>query len=320
MSEEARLASAVEEKVVDDLNINDDSDDEEWEIYAKLPHPPQFSFYQYGFHSVAHSLHALANSFQHLGSNISEGWHELHENYNKLSTEYVDTKERRRSPSPTRQNVGETGNTNDKVKRLGRPKSRTSISPKRSQKNIFDVREFQKTKEREKLSVSTTIARFRPKSPTWDSSFYVSKDVEGQLYRTPCRDPTGKLILSLARDEAKGVPAWKTPQSGQDLAPPSFSSCSESYQQMVLRYMDEVIEKVQREYKNMPEDTQVKATLKARAGADLNNLIQERDHLKRDLEESYESHAKAAAKDVIDRNGAAVVEKGKSTSGKKIHL
>lgn len=265
------------------LDVDSASDDEEWETYARLPEPPSFSFYQYGFHSVSHSLHALADSFQNLSTSISDGWHALHDNYNSLASEYAETKDRRRSPSPTDKVAsGTTLGTKTVSKPLAQSKGR-SISPTRSQKNIFDVREFQKTQEKAKLTKSATIARFRPKSPTWDSSFYVSKEIAGKLYRVPCRDPTGKLILSLSREEAKGVVAWKTPPTGGDLAPPNFASCSESYRRMVLEYMDEVIEKVQREYKAMPENTHVKATLKARAGADLNNLIQERDRLRNDL-------------------------------------
>lgn len=255
------------------------SDDEEWEVYAKLPEPPKFSFYQYGFSSISDSLHSVADSFHHLGSSISEGWHKLHENYNSLSSEYTTAKDRRRSPSPTNNLKLNTLESNLQ----SRKGPHKTVSANRTKKNIFDVRDFQKTQEREKLTTSTKITRFRPKSPTWDGSFFISKNVQDQLYRVPCRDPSGKTIFSLDREQAKGVPAWKTPNSGKDLDPPSFTSCSESYQQMVLRFMDEVIDKVEREYRSMPENSQAKVNMKARAGADLNNLKQERERLHRDL-------------------------------------
>lgn len=267
------------EATTDMVGYESHSDDEEWEEYAKLPQPPKFTFYQYGFSSISDSLHSVADSFHHLGSSISEGWNKLHENYNNLSSEYATAKDRRRSPSPTNNlklNTSELNIHNRKV-------PNQSVSSNRTKKNIFDVRDFQKTQEREKLTTSTKISRFRPKSPTWDGSFFISKNVQEQLYRVPCRDPTGKTIFSLDREQAKGVPAWKTPNSGKDLDPPSFTSCSESYQRMVLRFMDEVIDKVEREYRSMPENSQAKVNLKARAGADLNNLKQERERLLRDL-------------------------------------
>lgn len=290
-----KMAESVDERAEMKLVTDDDyvshSDDEEWETYAQLPRPPSFAFYQYGFHSIADSLHSLAGSFHHgVVASISDGWNNLHDQYATLSAEYTAMKERSRSPSPTNKgffsstNTNRTSETGKGVRSLGAAAKRSSTSPKRTQKSMFDVREFQKTQEREKLSTCTKISRFRPKSPTWDGSFYVSKAVQEQLYRTPCRDPSGKLILSMGRDEAKGVPAWKAPQSGKDLDPPTFTSCSESYQEMVLRFMDEVIEKVEREYRSMPENSQFKATLKAKAGADLNNLKQERRRLREELE------------------------------------
>lgn len=231
------------------------SDDEEWEIYRKMPNPPSFTFYEYGFHGIADSLHQFADTFQHLGQSLSDSLHRMHESYDKLSSEYSRNQAKKRTKSPQ----------------------------KRSSENIFDIREYQRTLERSKLRTGTSIARFRPQEGRWDGSFYVTKEVQDQLYRTPCRDPTGKLIFSLARDEAKGVKPWITPQPNQDIPEPSFASCSSSYQKMVLRYIDEVIAKVEREYKAMPENTQDRSTLKAKVGADLDNFRRKREELRGDI-------------------------------------
>jgi hypothetical protein len=89
----------------------------------------------------------------------------------------------------------------------------------------------------------------------------------------------------MGRDEAKGVTAWRPVEVDRSIPDPKFTQCSHEFQVQLLKHMDEVIEKVEREYKKSTGNTQSHSNLKARMGADLNNLRQRRDRLKRDLVE-----------------------------------
>lgn len=228
------------------------SDDEEWNQRHIIPRDEHhYHFYDYAITSIMDTLHSLQHS-------IGESLHGLTDSYHDLKKEYKDTHKL----------------------------TDTKRAKKHQVTNMFDIKEFQKTSELQKSNTKNNkISRFRPNEGKWDGSFTPDPRLMEQLYRTPCRDPTGKVFFSLGRDEAKGVKPWKPPQTDQDLPEPSFASCAESFQRQVLAHMDATIEKVEAEYAKMVETTQDKSALKARVGRDLNNLKRKRDKLRAELEE-----------------------------------
>ncbi len=163
------------------------------------------------------------------------------------------------------------------------PDDEEAQKKKKSNTKTFSINDFQASQKFK--SSNAKISKFRPAPLTWDGSFFPDAKMLKQLYRTPCRDPSGKVITSLGRDEAKGVPAWKPPEVDRNIPDPKFTACSHDFQVQLLKHMDEVIEKVEREYAKSTGNTQAHSNLKARMGADLNNLKQKRDKLKRDLAE-----------------------------------
>lgn len=174
---------------------------------------------------------------------------------------------------------------------------KTHHSPKKTSKHVkiskssqelklkpktFDIAQYQKTQESIKLTMSSTISRFRPITPKWDGSFTLNQEIENSLYRVPCRDPSGKVILNLSRDLAKGK-IWKPPECDREIPVPTVNQCAATFQVRVIKHLDEVIEKITEEYAKLPTNTQAKSNLKAQAGADLNELIRRRDQLKQEL-------------------------------------
>ena len=163
-------------------------------------------------------------------------------------------------------------------------------SPKKRTTTIktFDIKAYQKTIDLQK-SLPTSykqyrISHFHPTTPKWDGSHMPDPILVKDLYRIPCRDPTGKVIFSLMRDETKLTPdqqAWKPPEHAKDLPEPP---CSFTFQLQAISHLDATIEKVEAEYKKMPQQTQAQSVLKAQVGADLNNLKLDREKLKKQLE------------------------------------
>jgi hypothetical protein len=147
-------------------------------------------------------------------------------------------------------------------------------------KASFDIREFQKTKElQSQKSSSHKISRFRPVEPKWDRTVVPDKELMNTLYRTPQADSSGKMIFTLTRDEAKDVTPWIPPESDRDLPITTLETCNPRLQKQILAHMNEVIAKVQREYDGMHCKSTQQSEYKAKMGADLNNLIKERDAL-----------------------------------------
>jgi hypothetical protein len=258
-----------EEKVdeVDHLSLV--SEDDEWDTYGpKLSPPSNFAFYEYEFGGIQDALQELTLSLKHFTPAVSRRTRHFLDHANNLTNNYRQTQNRTQKTNQ--------GKDFDNEFEVG---TRT-----------FNIKDFQRTQEQTKRN--TKISQFRPPQPRFDGSYYPDDKLLTQLYRTPCRDPSGTLILNLGRDETKGAKAWKTPQPDQDIPNPSFASCAETYRTRVLKHMDDVVEKVEQEYKALPSRTQEQSTLKAQVGADLNNLKQRRSQLKRELDDYVDQEIK----------------------------
>jgi hypothetical protein len=156
----------------------------------------------------------------------------------------------------------------------------------------FNIRDYQRTLHdpHSRTAPSVTIARFRTYNPKWDSAACPSKEVLNTLYRTAQSDPSGHKITNLGRDEARGVRPWQPPEADRELPVPTVVNCSDRRKQNLLAHMNRVIERVDAELKSMKAETNEKSQLKARVGADLNNLKMERDKLVRDFERAALQH------------------------------
>lgn len=124
-----------------------------------------------------------------------------------------------------------------------------------------------------------TIARFRIPPPVWDGSFFPDAELSKSLYRTPIADASGKIILSLQRDEAKGVTTWIPPEVDRVIPPPSFASCTDSFKDSLKRHMDKTIKLVDDDFIKLPQRTERERRSKTGCGADLFNLVQEKEKL-----------------------------------------
>lgn len=189
----------------------------------------------------------------------------------------------------------ESFNTLRKQCRTG--SSGASIGESTASKNAkksFDIKEFQRTKEVEaQKSSSHKISRFRPVELKWDGTMVPDKELTDALYRTPQSDPSGTVIFSVIRDEAKGAVPWKLPERDRDLPVPTLDACNPRLQQQILAHMNEVITKVEREYKKAPSTTQQESTIKASMGADLDNLRRQRDALLKHITKGKKKSSKA---------------------------
>lgn len=155
----------------------------------------------------------------------------------------------------------------------------------------FSINDFQRTQEVTKkgrgglggTGGGFKISQFRlpPVEVNWDASFFPDKKLLRSLYRIPCSDPSGKVIRGVAREEAQGVTPWVPPEKDRLLPPVSPRLCSHTFQRHLLDHLETTIERLQREYDALPANTQELQHRKANAGADLNNLKQERDAVKK---------------------------------------
>ncbi len=168
-------------------------------------------------------------------------------------------------------------------------RAKTAPSPSKSslkKTRTFDIRAYQKAIDLKKSlpmnSKQYTISAFHTNTPKWDGSYYPDPNLINDLYRIPCRDPTGKVIFNLMRDDGKlpkGQKAWKPADTCKDLPEPTFEQCSVTFQKQALSHIIQAIERVEEQYRTMPGKTQEQSTIKAKVGADLNNLRMERDRL-----------------------------------------
>lgn len=168
-------------------------------------------------------------------------------------------------------------------------RAQTAPSPSKSslrKSRTFDIRAYQKSIDLQKSLPSSSkqyrISAFRPKTAKWDGSFTPNPELLKEMYRIPCRDPTGKLIWNLTRDEGKlpkGQKSWKPGDCPNDLPAPTFEQCSPSFQRQALLHLIQAVQRIEEQYRTMPDKTQEQSTLRANVGADLNNLRMERDRL-----------------------------------------
>lgn len=265
------LEVVAEEKVKETDHLSQISEEDEWDTYGpKLSPPSDFTFYEHEFGGIQDALQELTLSLKHFTPSISRRTRQFLDHANKLTNTYHETQNR--THNRTLSSRQSEDDNDDNEFEVG---TRT-----------FNIKDFQRTQEQTKRN--TKISQFRPPQPRFDGSYYADEKLLGQLYRTPCRDPSGTLILNLGRDQTKGTKAWKTPQPDQDIPQPSFASCAESYRTRVLKHMNDVVEKVSQEYKALPAKTQEQNTLRAQVGADLNNLKQRQAQLKQELDEHVE--------------------------------
>ena len=147
--------------------------------------------------------------------------------------------------------------------------------------NRFSIKDFQKT-HFDTNKKNHTISQFKEKPIIWDASA-PDKELMDSLYRIPQSDPSGKLILSLSRDEAKGVKAWKQPEKDRDFGYPDANSYSDSFRHQLIKHMEQVVKQVEQEHKKLPEKTQAQSNLKASVGADLNDLRRKQEAILQSL-------------------------------------
>lgn len=210
-------------------------------------HHQKFSFHNFGFHPTP---------FNDLMSTIVT----MRDSYNQNKAAYESTHQKSRLH-----------------KSNGKP--REKVPP--SYINVFDIKDFQKTQA--KTHSNHKISRFREAPLKWDMSAPDERLLK-ELYRTAESDPTGRRIFDLARDEAKGATPWRPAEFDKDIAPPSLTSLSPPFQQMLLHHMDSVVAQVEAEYERLPAKTQAQGEIKAGVGADLANLLRKRDMLRKDLQ------------------------------------
>jgi hypothetical protein len=166
----------------------------------------------------------------------------------------------------------------------------TTTRPRTKTVKTFDIKAYQKSIDLKKSLPTSNkeyrISHFRPKTGKWDGSHMPDDELVKELYRVPCRDPTGKVIFNLARDETKlndSQQPWKPPEAAKDLPEPL---CSLTSQLQVYDHLETTIARVEEEYKKMPSFTQAQSVLKARVGADLNTFKMEREKLRHQLDQN----------------------------------
>ena len=144
-----------------------------------------------------------------------------------------------------------------------------------------------------------SVAQFhKPEFPTkWELSTYVDPVLSKALYRIPCRDPSGKVYFSVTRDTRGGELAGEWQPNGKAkkgplavLPPASSATCSRSFRDSLVAHTERAIEKVESLYKELPEFTERLRNIKARVGADLNNLQRARTKVIEQLKEGEEFH------------------------------
>lgn len=209
-------------------------------------HHNKFSFHNFGFHPTP---------FSDLMSTIVT----MRDSYNQNKTAYESTHKK------------------SQLSKAGKPREKKTTN----YINVFDIKDFQKTQA--KTHSNHKISRFREAPLKWDMSTHDERLLK-ELYRTAESDPSGRRIFDLARDEAKGATPWRPAEFDKDIAPPSLTSLSPPFQQMLLHHMDSVVAQVEAEYERLPSKTQAQGEIKAGVGADLANLLRKRDLLRKDLQ------------------------------------
>lgn len=124
-----------------------------------------------------------------------------------------------------------------------------------------------------------TIARYRVAPPKWDGSLFSDVNLTKSLYREPNADPTGRMIRTLTRDESRGGKKWEPVEIDRSLQRPPTALYTDSAKAMVLAHLDKQIKKVDAIFSSLPQETESQRFHKAKIGADLFELQQEKQRL-----------------------------------------
>jgi hypothetical protein len=293
----------IEESPQPTTTIFDESDDdepvggEEYDMnftynaqYRNYDFSKEFKFYEFGNHPVSFSelLNSITTLRQIATAHFNNRHHHHSYHYFGNSGSMVPSSSSGKMRRTGTQHTQQPGVSQGTLSLTSQSKGSSKASGTKS----FDIVAYQKAIDMKKSlpnhSKSCTIAAFHQKQNKWDGSFVLDSEIAKDLYRTPCRDPTGKVIFSLSRDPfipSKGKPSWKPPDATNDLPEPTFEKCAMSFQEHLLAHMNYVIAKVEEEYRKMPDKTVAKSTLRAKVGADLNDLKLQQQKLLKEIED-----------------------------------
>jgi len=136
------------------------------------------------------------------------------------------------------------------------------------------------SKSKSVFSRPHSVASFRSKTPSWDNALHLSDEVSKAINRIPDRDPSGKYIKFVTRDDIPGDITWNHPvENDRNFPPLSPKLLSPSYRKTLAKQMDELIIKAERDFVSLPSATDKLRKLKANTGRDLMNLKQERNSI-----------------------------------------
>lgn len=271
--------SAVEQKTEEDGSSSDDDANPTAILPAKQAANTEstgFSFYNFGYHLIP--------------------FHDILDSFFTLRKTYLQHKQKGKTSSGNSGSGGSVSGGGLAVRGGSASGSRAGDrdedphpvhladqkSPSKD-RTSFDIKEFQRKQEEERLKGSShKISRFRPVEPKWDGTMVPDQELLNALYRTPQADTSGRVIFSVVRDEAKNVTPWKLPdRGGRDFPVPTLDQCNPRLQLQILAHMNETISKVEKEFEKSPIVTEHDMVVKARMGADLDNLRRQRDKLAR---------------------------------------
>jgi len=121
-----------------------------------------------------------------------------------------------------------------------------------------------------------TISRFHDLNKTvkFDTGFGLTMKLKKQIYRDWLpKDTSGRRIFNLERDLAKNVKPWKPGPVDRDFSDPGFECCTDSFRDVLLHHMHNVVKKVEDEYRGLKgESTERVRNYKANVGAALYRL------------------------------------------------
>ena len=143
------------------------------------------------------------------------------------------------------------------------------------------------SKSKSVFSRPHSVASFRSKTPSWDNALHLSDEVSKSIHRIPDRDPTGKYIKFITRDDIPGDITWNHPvEYDRNFPPLSPKLLSPTYRKTLAKQMDELILKAERDFVSLPSATDKLRKVKANTGRDLMNLKQERSSIFQDESKS----------------------------------
>lgn len=155
----------------------------------------------------------------------------------------------------------------------------------------FSLKDFQDTQIKTKNDIPAhskdKISQFRPVEKLFKGSYVLTEEVDKALWRVPIADPSGKIIRSLTRDEAKGCKPWNPVEVDRPLLEAAPDACHESFQSVLSRHMDDTVRKVEREYEQLPNRPQSIEQMKARMGAELNDLRIQKDVIDKSISKMH---------------------------------